>query len=401
MSARPGWRALWTPPSARRADVATIAEVAAGFGGALRAGGLGAPLSAVSSFAQALDQLGVDSPAAVYWAGHSSFVRRPEDSAAFATIFATFFSGSGSSWLGDAGLPVTSADEREGEVSVELDAPIDEHAPELVVRYSALEVLTHKDFADCTEEELREIERLMLAMVHRPARRRSRRRTPTNRPHGTPDLRRTVRAAVRHGGETPRLYRLGPSFKERPLVLLLDISGSMDPYSRAFLGFAHATVSVRRRVEVFALGTRLTRITRALAWRDPSRAVKAASGSVDDMSGGTRLGEALGVFNDRYGVAGMARGAVVVIFSDGWDRGDPEVIEREMGRLDRVAHRIVWVNPLKSAPGYAPLARGMAAALPHVDEFPRGALAGIARRARRRDGTRGDGQRPVDQATRK
>ena len=240
------------------------------------------------------------------------------------------------------------------------------------MRYSAIEVLTHKDFAACTEEELRQIERLMRSMVHHPARRRSRRPAPTKRPRGAPDLRRTVRAAVRHGGETPRLYRIGPSLKERPVVLLVDISGSMDPYSRAFLEFAHATVAVRHRVEVFALGTRLTRITRTLAWRDPSRAVATASGSVADMSGGTRLGESLAVFNDRYGVAGMARGAVVVIFSDGWDRGDPDQIGREMDRLDHVAHRIVWVNPLKSAPGYAPLARGMAAALPHVDDFLEG-----------------------------
>jgi uncharacterized protein with von Willebrand factor type A (vWA) domain len=152
----------------------------------------------------------------------------------------------------------------------------------------------------------------------------------------------------------------------------VDVSGSKDHYSRAFHEFAHALVTTRRRAEEFTLGTRMTRITRSLAWRDPSAAVASALGSVQDMSGGTRLGEALGSFNDRYGVAGMARGAVVAVFSDGWDRGEPERIEREMARLARVAYRIVWVNPLKSAPGYAPLARGMAAALPYVDDFLEG-----------------------------
>jgi uncharacterized protein with von Willebrand factor type A (vWA) domain len=351
--------------------MASLAEVAAGFAEALRADGLSIPLSSVATFARALDEVGFAPPDAVYWAGHSSFVRRPEDRTPYGTVFARYFSDSElyvhspmsrgravDDAVGDAaGVPIPTT---------EADGPLQ------MVRYSAAEILSHKDFAACSDEELRDIARLMRNLIRHPARRRSRRRAATRRPRGTLDLRRTVRETVRHGGETPRLHRLGPTVRDRPVVLLLDVSGSMDPYSRAFLEFAHATVSVRRRVEVFALGTRLTRITRMLAWHDPSRAVAAASESVADMSGGTRLGEALAEFNARYGVAGMARGAVVVIFSDGWDRGDPEQIGREMGRLDRVAHRIVWVNPLKSAPGYAPLAQGMAAALPYVDDFLEG-----------------------------
>jgi uncharacterized protein with von Willebrand factor type A (vWA) domain len=352
--------------------VATLADVAGGFGRALREGGIGVPLSAVASFAQALGELGVDSASAVFWAGHCSFVRRPEDRAAYARIFAEYFSGSDTPvWVDTEEELLLALGGTEDDAEPQSETS-EEDASVRAMRYSATEVLAHKDFALCNEEELREIERLMAALVHRPARRRSRRRVPTNRPHGTPDLRRTVRAAVRHGGETPRLYRLGPSFRERPVVLLIDVSGSMDSYSRAFVEFAHASVAARRRIEVFALGTRLTRITRALAWHDPDRALAWAFDSVADMSGGTRLGEAIGEFNDRYGVAGMARGALVVIFSDGWDRGDPERIGQEMDRLDRVAHRIVWVNPLKFAPGYAPLARGMAAALPHVDDFLEG-----------------------------
>jgi uncharacterized protein with von Willebrand factor type A (vWA) domain len=156
------------------------------------------------------------------------------------------------------------------------------------------------------------------------------------------------------------------------VVLLCDVSGSMEPYARALLQFLHVAVAGRTRVEAFALGTRLTRLTRELSTRDPDAALRAASERVVDWSGGTRLGEGLRTFNDEWGVRGTARGAVVVILSDGWDRGTPEVLAEQMARLARVAHRVVWVNPLKATPEYAPLARGMAAALPHVDEFVEG-----------------------------
>jgi hypothetical protein len=146
----------------------------------------------------------------------------------------------------------------------------------------------------------------------------------------------------------------------------------MEPYARALLRFLHAAVAGGSRVEAFAVGTRLTRLTRQLSARDPDAALRQAATAVVDWSGGTRLGAGLRVFNDRWGVRGLARGAVVVILSDGWDRGDPEVLAGEMARLRRVAHRVVWVNPLKASPGYAPLARGMAAALPYVDDFVEG-----------------------------
>jgi len=158
----------------------------------------------------------------------------------------------------------------------------------------------------------------------------------------------------------------------RRLVVLLDISGSMEPYARAMLRFVHAAVSGRQRVEAFAIGTRLTRMTKELHSRDPDSALAAASARVHDWSGGTRLGECLRVFNDQWGVRGMARGAIVVILSDGWDRGDPEVLADQMERLQRITYQTVWVNPLKVTPGYAPLARGMAAALPYVDTFVEG-----------------------------
>ncbi len=169
-----------------------------------------------------------------------------------------------------------------------------------------------------------------------------------------------------------RLARTRRGVKPRRMVLLLDVSGSMESYARALIRFLHASVAGRPRVEAFALGTHLTRLTRELSSRDPDRALTAAGEAVTDWSGGTRLGDGLRDFNDEWGCRGMARGAVVVILSDGWDRGDPAEMDEQMRRLHRAAHRVVWVNPLKASPGYQPLARGMAAALPHVDDFLEG-----------------------------
>jgi uncharacterized protein with von Willebrand factor type A (vWA) domain len=212
------------------------------------------------------------------------------------------------------------------------------------------------------------------------ATRPSRRRKPAKKARGRPDVRRTVRAALRTGGEPIERRYVAPVTRPRRVVLLLDVSGSMEPYSRAFVRFVHAAVIGRTRVEAFALGTRLTRITRELSSRDPDAAVAAAARRVVDWSGGTRLGEGLRAFNETWGVRGMARGATVVILSDGWDRGAPDLLGEQMARLARVAHRVIWVNPLKATPGYAPLAQGMAAALPAVDAFVEGhSLAALER----------------------
>jgi uncharacterized protein len=181
-----------------------------------------------------------------------------------------------------------------------------------------------------------------------------------------------VRRAMRSGGEVAGITHRETTQRPRNVVLLCDVSGSMEPYSRALLRFLHVAVAGRSRVEAFALGTRLTRLTRQLSLRDPDAALTQASERVLDWSGGTRLGEGIGTFNDRFGIPGMARGAIVVIMSDGWDRGDPVRLAREMGRLQRAAHHTIWVNPLKASEGYEPLARGMAAALPYVDKFIEG-----------------------------
>jgi len=205
----------------------------------------------------------------------------------------------------------------------------------------------------------------------RAATRRSRRRRPA-RTGDHHDLRRTARAAMRTGGEPVRVARTRNRERTRRLVLLLDVSGSMEPYARVMIRFAHAAVVGRAHVEVFALGTRLTRLTRHLGTHDVDDAVAAATATVADWSGGTRLGTTITEFNQSWGIRGMARGATVVILSDGWDRGDPGEMTEAMARLHRAAHRVVWVNPLKAGPGYEPTARGMAAALPHVDDFLEG-----------------------------
>jgi hypothetical protein len=255
------------------------------------------------------------------------------------------------------------------------------------LRYSPSEVLRAKDFAAYSAEEFDEARRLMADIRLGGALRRTRRPRRSRRSRGRPDLSRTVRRSFRTGGEPVTRSFLESSQRPRRVVLLCDVSGSMEPYTRATLRFLQAAVAGRRRVEAFALGTRLTRLTRELSSRDPDAALRRAASAVADWSGGTRLGEALRTFNDQWGVRGLARGAVIVILSDGWDRGDTTQLTVEMQRLRRVAHRIVWVNPLKASPGYTPVAKGMAAALPFVDELVEGhslasleALAGVVAR---------------------
>jgi uncharacterized protein with von Willebrand factor type A (vWA) domain len=242
---------------------------------------------------------------------------------------------------------------------------------ELVPRpaaYSQVELLRERDFAEMTESERAAARRLLTRLARRGPTRRSRRTRPTMRRAARPDHRRTLRAAMRHGGEPIDRRWHGPGEQERPVVLVLDVSGSMAPYARMLLYYVHAAVAARRRVEAFAFGTRLTRLTRELSGRDPERALARAGAAAEDWSGGTRIGDALAELNRVHGRR-VGRGAVVVILSDGWDRGDPGLVTAEMARLSRTAHRLVWLNPLKADPRYEPLARGMAAALPHVDHL--------------------------------
>jgi uncharacterized protein len=234
--------------------------------------------------------------------------------------------------------------------------------------WSEAELLQHKDFAEYSEAELALAHRLLTRLAHRGPRRLSRRTKATRRRREEHDLRATVRASLRHGGELfERRYR-EPAWRPRRLVLVVDVSGSMAPYARMLLQYTQACVQARRRVEAFTFGTRLTRVTRELAGRDPDRALRRTSDAVTDWSGGTRIGAALAELNREHGRR-IGRGAMVVLLSDGWDRGEPEELSEELARLRRCAHRVVWLNPLAADPRYEPLTRGMQAALPHLDRL--------------------------------
>lgn len=339
----------------------------------LRRAGLAVPVSSVVTFTRALAELGLDRPDGVYWAGRTTLVRRGEDLPTYDRCFAAFFLGCEPTRGPEPPAPVHTVayDEPASDRGVD-DGDGPEPEPDTSVRWSRLEVLRHRDLAACTEAELAELWQLVATIRLAGSLRPSRRTVPDRRAGAALDLRRTVREALRTGGEPVRRRTRRPGTRERRVVLLVDVSGSMEPYARGLLRFANAAVLARRSVEVFTLGTRLTRLSRELATRDPDAALRRATAAVADFSGGTRLGDTVREFNDRWGVRGLARGADVVILSDGWDRGEPEELAEQMARLHRVAHRVIWVNPLKASPGYAPLARGMAAALPHVDRFVEG-----------------------------
>ena len=349
-------------------------DVAVGFACALRRAGLDVSLTSALLYTEALSVCDVSDRSSLYWAGRAALVHRADDIAVYDAVFGAF-------WMGEpltTSMPMAAVN-----VPVMLGVDDDSGAEEedsdergegdvITVRYSAVETLSAKDFADYSDDELDEARRLMERLKFCGPTRPSRRLRTSRSCRGRLDVRRSVRSAMRSSGEPMRLHRRVNSRRPRRLVLLLDVSGSMERYARALLRLVHAAVAARGRVEAFALGTRLTRLTRELSTRDPDRALRAASDAVVDWSGGTRLGSGLRVFNDEWGCRGTARGAVVVILSDGWDRGEPAEMAEQMQRLSRVAHRVVWVNPLKASPGYAPLARGMAAALPHVDDFVEG-----------------------------
>jgi uncharacterized protein len=324
------------------------------------------------AYAEALAVLGPTGLGDLYWAGRATLVRRPEHRPAYDAAFTDLLAGT-------VGLVTPSAIPSTLEVVLDDDQGaagddqrVDGGADPHHVRFSAAEVLRDVDFAALTDDELASVHRVMAAMLIRRDQRRSRRRRPHAKGHGPLDVRRTARRALRTDGEVIERIATRRRLTPRRLVLLLDVSGSMERYAHALLRFAHAAAAGAPRVEVFALGTRLSRLTVALRERDPDEALSAAAAEVVDWGGGTRLGETLRRFNDEWGIAGLARGATVVILSDGWDRGRPELLDEQMARLARVAHRIVWVNPLKATDGYAPLAAGMVAALPHVDEFVSG-----------------------------
>ncbi|HEX3278508.1 MAG TPA: VWA domain-containing protein [Thermoleophilaceae bacterium] len=256
--------------------------------------------------------------------------------------------------------------------------PLEVEGAEEVVpsAWSDVELLRDKDFADYSDQERRVARRVMRRLAAVTPERPSRRTRPARRRGAAPpaarmDLRGTMRASLRTGGDPFERHWREPGQRPRQLVLVCDVSGSMEPYARMLLAYMQACVAARRRVEAFVFGTRLTRVTAELRGRDPDAALARAAGAVQDWSGGTRIGDALATLNREHGRR-IGRGAVVVLLSDGWDRGDPAQLEREISRLARCSHRLIWLNPLKAHPDYEPLTRGMRAALPFVDEFMAG-----------------------------
>ena len=318
-----------------------------GFGRALRDEGLSVGPGGISGFCRAAALL---APNDLYWAGRATLVARPQDVPVYDRVFAAFFGAR------EEDPPRVRVSRQVEEIELDLASPV--------------ELLREKSFARCSPEELAELAALMARVPVSVPPRRTRRRAPARR--GAPDLRRTLRRSFRTGGEP--LERAWRARRRRPrrLILMLDVSGSMTDYSRALLMFSHAVVRANPRWEAFCFGTRLTRITRALATADLDEALRRAAAEVVDWNGGTRIGESLKRFLDDFGHPGTARGAIVVICSDGLEVGDPELLAEQMARLARLAHRVVWLNPLKEDPAYEPLARGMRAALPYVDVFASG-----------------------------
>lgn len=353
-----------------------------GFARTLRTAGVPATQDRVLAMVSAVDVLDPRRRADVYWAGRLTLCASREDLARYDRAFAAYFGAEQvptraprppsvrtvSALAGPRGDAAADSASRPAELRVAAAA-------------SATEVLRHRDLVELTAAERAELHRLLAAFAVSGELRRSRRWRPAQR--GPIDVQRTTRELLRRGGEPARLRRHGHPPRPRRLVLLVDVSGSMGPYADALLRFAH--VAARRasaQTEVFTIGTRLTRVSRELRHRDPDAALAAVSAAVPDWSGGTRLGELLKEFLDRWGQRSLARGAVVVVLSDGWERGDVRLLGAQMARLQRLAHRVVWANPRSGRPGYAPLAAGMAAALPYVDDFVEGhSLAALERLA--------------------
>jgi uncharacterized protein with von Willebrand factor type A (vWA) domain len=260
--------------------------------------------------------------------------------------------------------PIGPGQEGKGASEQESDEPL----VDTIYTYSAREVLRQKDFADLTAEELQEIKQLMQQMVWELEQRRTRRKIRAR--HGLyPDMRRTFRENLRYGGEPLQLAWRRRKLKRRPLVVVCDISGSMERYSRVLLKFIYAISNGLEKVEAFVFSTRLTRITHHLRHRDIDIALDEAMKSIHDWAGGTRIGESLKTFNYEWGRRVLGQGAIVLLISDGWDRGDIDLLRRELDRLQLSCHRLIWLNPLLGSDTYEPLTRGIQAALPYIDDF--------------------------------
>jgi uncharacterized protein len=359
------------------------------FGRELRARGLPVGTGRILTFVRAVAALGLTDRLSLYWAGRVSMIGRKEDLVAYDLAFEDWYrtlrstedlkieldlptlAREGVDW----GDQPDDLEVRTGRTAAEWHGLTEEdEAPEsgdeaaIRIVASAVEVLRSKSFADLSEEEREEVGMLIRQLAIALPEQRIRRTRPSSK-GARFDVRRTLRRSLRTRGEPFERSWRDRRVRGRPLMLILDVSGSMSPYARALVQFGYAAMAAGRRVEVFCFGTRLTRVTRTLRTKDPDRALHEIGRTVADWEGGTRIGESLKSLLDGWGQRAALRGAVVVLCSDGLERGDPELLRSQMARLGRLAHKVVWVNPLKGSPRYEPLARGMAAALPSVDVF--------------------------------
>lgn len=349
-------------------------EVLLAFTRALRSAGVPVTHDRAHGFLSATATVGVDRRRATYVAGRATLCGSPDDLARFDQVFEAFFDardGLPRERLVAADRPafsdVPSADPAGDGASAETDDVVRAAASEV-------EVLRHRDVASLTATERQRLAAMFATLRPRPPLRRTGRHEPWRR--GQVDAARTLRASLHRMGEPARIEYRHRRTRPRRVVLLVDVSGSMSGYADTLLRLAHRISQGHAarggRVETFTVGTRLTHLTRALSGRDAERALVAAGDAVPDWSGGTRLGETLKVFLDRWGRRGLARGAVVVVFSDGWERGDAALLGEQARRLRAVAHRVVWVNPHRGKDGYAAVQQGIVAVLPHVDDFVAG-----------------------------
>jgi uncharacterized protein with von Willebrand factor type A (vWA) domain len=345
------------------AERAPFVDLLVRFAEALRAAGLAVGSGDVLTYCAALAPLDPTDLVDLYWAGRTTLVIRRDDIPVYDRVFGAFYLAEREPSRESLTIRPRPGVETEAALNVPATEPGGErpgHQPLLGLMASTVDTLRTRSFAACTPEELAALRRIMARVRLTPPRRRSRRTTPA-RTGRAPDLRRTAREALRMHGEPVTLHWCKRRVRPRPLILILDVSGSMADYSRSLVQFAYSTRRAAAKVEVFCFGTRLTRVTTQLRTRNVDDALERAGKAVFDWEGGTRIGDCLDVFVRRWGRRGMARGGIVVICSDGLDRGDPDVLATAMHRLSLLCHRIVWMNP---HPGDTV---GMAVAGPHID----------------------------------
>jgi hypothetical protein len=350
-------------------------SVLVGFAHELRGAGLMVGTGDVLTYLAAMTPLDPTDLIDLYWAGRATLVSRHEDDSVYDQVFRRYFLGQDAPAAIALMLDPDSVAEAEAALVMPGPEPgpedevEDQERPLLGWMASGVDALKHRSFTACTPDELAALRRIMTRMRLTPPRRRTRRTRLATGSGTEPDLRATIRESMRMQGEPPgQLFFRQRKTKLRPLILILDVSGSMADYSRHLLQFAHAAKHAAARVEVFCFGTRLTRITRELARQRIDAALEEAARTVVDWDGGTRIGQSLDTFVRTWGRGSLCRGGVVVICSDGLDRGDPEVLAKAMERLARQCHRIVWLNPHKGDNrDFRPSTLGMMVAAPHID----------------------------------